>query len=278
MQLLSFKEYISACNIFHIRNLTTTSVDIFFQDYLHNSSFPYVIQILAWQGHNLPPNKRLESEQVRQFLSDLFNSIVLKDIVERKGVKDVPRLNRVIKFLFDNIGSETSIRNIKNKLEHDNGLKIDVNTIESYIDGLIDAFVIYKVSRYDIKGKQHLKTNAKYYVADIGLRYLLLGRDGDSGHILENIVYLELIRRGYSVSIGKIGNLEIDFVAVKDGNTEYYQVAQEVSDKITRERELRAMDVIDDHNPKFLITMGSFFTEGYKGIRIVNALDWLISE
>jgi predicted AAA+ superfamily ATPase len=159
-------------------------------------------------------------------------------------------------------------------LETEN-LKIDVATIENYLDGLLDAFVMQKTTRYDIKGKQHLKTNAKYYVADIGLRYFLLGREGDAGHILENVVYLELLRRGYEVSIGKAGEREVDFVAAKNGSVEYYQVSQELGGKATQGRELRALDAINDHNPKFLLTMDKLFTEEHKGIKILNALDFL---
>jgi predicted AAA+ superfamily ATPase len=288
MQPYSFKEYISAYNVLqvgqHIRRTRedvlfprNRDINAMFQDYIHNSSFPYVVELLKWepsavQGGTSPAT----SKQVRQFLESLFDTIVLKDIVERKKVKDVSRLNKVIKFIFDNIGNETSVRGIKNQLESDAGIKIDVATIDSYLDGLLDAYVIYRVGRFDVKGKQYLKTNAKYYVADIGLRYLLLGREGDAGHILENIVYLELIRRGYDVSIGKVGNYEVDFVATKNGTTEYYQVAQEIMDKNTRERELRSLDAIDDHNPKFLITMDQVLTHEYKGIKVVNALDWLL--
>ena len=275
MQPFSFKEYMSACQIYHIRQMFDSASEAF-RSYLHNSSFPYAAQLMAWQSSALTSDTLSENEHVRQFLKGLFDTIILKDIVEHKSVKDVFRLNKVIKFVFDNIGSETSIRNVKNMLEADSGIKIDVDTIENYLEGLIDAFVVYKISRYDIKGKQHLKTNAKYYIADIGLRYLLLGREGDAGHILENIVYLELLRRGYDISIGKIGTLEVDFVAVKNSSIEYYQVAHEVSDKSTRDRELKALDMIDDHNPKSLITMDRPFTEEHKGIKVVNALDWLL--
>lgn len=286
MQPLSFKEYVSA--YFDVGTwlrrtredfLKPRNRDIYamFQDYIHNSSFPYTVQLLKWEPTAVQGSPQpAESKQVNQFLESLFNTIVLKDIVERKKVKDVSRLQKVIKFMFDNIGNETSIRKIAAVLETDYGVKIDVATIESYLDGLLDAYVVYKVGRYSVKGKQHLKTNAKYYVADMGLRYMLLGREGDAGHILENIVYLELIRRGYDVSIGKVGTYEVDFVAVKNGSTEYYQVAQEISDKDTRERELRSLDAIDDHNPKFLITMDRPFTEEYKGIKVINALDWLL--
>lgn len=286
MQPLSFKEYVSAYfdmgqwlrhtreDFLHPRNRDMASM---FQDYIHNSSFPYTVQLLKWEQTAVRAGVQpAESRQVRQFLESLFDTIVLKDVVERQKVKDVSRLNKVIKFIFDNIGNETSVRGIKNMLEMDAGVKIDVATIESYLDGLMDAYVIYRVGRYDVKGKQHLKTNAKYYVADIGLRYLLLGREGDAGHILENIVYLELLRRGYNISIGKVGAYEVDFVATKNGSTEYYQVAQEIMDKDTRDRELRSLDAIDDHNPKFLITMSQALTHEYKGIKVVNALDWLL--
>ena len=286
MQPLSFKEYVSAYQDVGMwtrrtsedyRNPRNRDVNAMFQDYIHNSSFPYTIHLLTWTGNAENKYAPMKSEQVRQFLQGLFDTIVLKDIVERLGVKDVSRLNKVIKFMFDNIGRETSIRNIKNLLESDSGIKIDVGTIENYLGGLIDTFVMYKVDRYDVKGRQHLKTNSKYYVADIGLRYLLLGRSGDTGHILENIVYLELLRRGYNISIGKVGDFEVDFVAVKDGRTEYYQVSQDITDKDTYEREIRALDAIDDHNPKYLITMNKPLTEEYKGIKIVDALSWLLA-
>jgi predicted AAA+ superfamily ATPase len=270
MQPLSFKEYVSAYPF------AAAAKEEMFWDYLHNSSFPYAMQMTGANSKLLAPDTRWDKEQIRMFLKGLFDTIVLKDVVERKNVKNVLRLNNVIKFMFENIGSETSVRNIKNVLESDNGIKIDVNTIESYLDGLMDAFVLYKIGRYDIKGKQHLKTNAKYYAADIGLRYLLLGREGDAGHILENIIFLELLRRGYDINIGKIGNMEVDFVATKNGSVEYYQVAHEIGGKTTHERELRSLDMIQDHNPKFLLTMDRFFTEEHKGIKTVNAVEWLL--
>lgn len=180
--------------------------------------------------------------------------------------------------MFDNIGRETSLLGIKKSLESDYGIKIDSVTIDSYVDSLLDTFVMYRADRYDIKGKQLLKTNSKYYVADIGLRYMLLGHEGDAGHILENIVYLELIRRGYQVYVGKVGTNEVDFVAIKNGTKEYYQVSQQIGNTETRERELRSLDGIDDHNPKFLITMDRPFAEEYKGIKIINAFDWLLPQ
>ena len=288
MQPLSFSEYVMAYNVHQVGMWTATTREEFlnprhnninsmFQDYLHNSSFPYTVQLLKFARTNIPYNEPIASEQVRQFLSGILDTIVLKDIVERKKIKDVARLKRVIKFMFDNIGRETSLLKIKTSLETDSGIKIDSATIDSYVESLLDTFVMYKADRYDIKGKQLLKTNSKYYVADMGLRYMLLGREGDDGHILENIVYLELLRRGYQVYVGKLDSYEIDFVAKKNGTTEYYQVSQTVLNPDTLERELRSLDKIDDHNPKFLITMDTPFRNEYNGIKVVNALDWLLN-
>lgn len=287
MQPLSFSEYVSAYFTEGVGSWTARTREsvvnprsrdytAMFQDYLHNSSFPYTVQLLKFADVNIPNTKPLVNDQVRQFLQGLFDTIVLKDVIERKKIKDVSRLKKVIKFMFDNIGNETSILNIAKLLEKDSGVKIDPVTVESYLEAFIDTFVLYKADRYDIKGKQYLKTNSKYYVADIGLRYLLLGREGDTGHILENIVYLELLRRGYNVYVGKIGTREVDFVATKDGVTEYYQVSQTVANQDTLDRELRSLDEIDDHNSKFLITMDRPLQEGFKGIKIINTFDWLL--
>lgn len=288
MQPLSFEEYVTAYNVHQVGMWTARSredvlnprrynLESMFQDYLHNSGFPYTVQLLKFAAGGTPADAPIASEQVRQFLSSLLDTIVLKDIVERKNIKDVSRLKKVISFMFDNIGRETSLLGIKKSLEADSGIKIDFATVDSYVESLLDTFVMYRADRYDIKGKQLLKTNSKYYVADIGLRYMLLGREGDTGHILENIVYLELIRRGYQVYVGKVGTNEVDFVAIKNGTKEYYQVSQQIGNSETRERELRSLDGINDHNPKFLITMDRPFAEEYKGIKIINAFDWLLN-
>ena len=163
-------------------------------------------------------------------MDTVYLNTIQKDIVKRFNIADTNKLDAVVKYLFDNIGCETSVRNISKSLEA-SGRKISVPTIDTYIQGLLDSFLMYKCDRYDIKGKQYLDSNAKYYVADIGLRTALLGiKDMDAGHILENVVYLELIRRGYEVSVGKLvkggKNIEVDFVAKKSGGlVEYYQVA-----------------------------------------------------
>ena len=159
------------------------------------------------------------------------------------------------------------------------GRKITVHTVESYLIALTDCFVLYKSGRYDIKGKQYLKTGDKYYVVDIGLRYALLGtKKADMGHILENVVFLELTRRGYEVHIGKVGNTEVDFIAIGADGEEYYQVAHTVidADGSTLKRELAPLEAIKDHNPKYLLTMDNTPIISYNGIKQINALDWLL--
>ena len=157
------------------------------------------------------------------------------------------------------------------------GRKIDVKTVEKYLEALSESYIIYQVKRYNIKEKQHLKTLAKYYVVDIGLRFMLLGsRETDAGHILENIIYLELLSRGYDVYIGKIGEFEIDFVAQNSRGKVYYQVALTVRDEKTLERELRPLKSIRDHYPKFILTLDEDPEAQYDGIRRINARDWLL--
>lgn len=158
-----------------------------------------------------------------------------------------------------------------------NGRKISVHTVENYLTALTKSFILYKATRYDVKGKQYLKTGDKYYVSDLGLRYFLLGRkEQGRGHILENIVYLELLRRGYDVYIGKVDEYEVDFVAINSKGIEYYQVAESVRDENTLSRELRSLDIINDHYPKFLLTMDIDPETSYNGIRKINVLDWLL--
>jgi predicted AAA+ superfamily ATPase len=213
---------------------------------------------------------------VRIYLSDLYDKIVLKDIVENKNISDIGRLERVIRFMASNIGSETSINNISKTMTAD-GRKIDTHTAEKFIDAFCDSFILYKANRYDIKGKKLLKTLNKYYFVDAGLRHLLLNdTKADTGHILENIVYLELLRRGYKVYIGKAGDKEIDFVAEGINGTEYYQVAQTVRDEKTLSRELSPLETIRNHNPKFLLTRDYETHVSHNGIKQLNVLKWLL--
>ena len=159
------------------------------------------------------------------------------------------------------------------------GRKISIPTVESYLNTLVDAYILYKVDRYDIKGKQYLSSGSKYYLSDIGLRYFLLGsKKADEGHILENIVYLELIRRGYKVYIGKIDNNEVDFIAINELGEEYYQVAYSVLDEKTLQRELTPLENIRDHNAKYLLTMDFTPYTSHNGIKQINVLEWLLNK
>ena len=235
-----------------------------YAEYVGKSSFPYA-------GELLDTPRELED-----YLEGLYNTILLKDIAQRRKIPDLLMLDSVTKFVFDSIGSELSTRKIAGALTSD-GRKSDSRTIERYLDALLECFLIYKAERYDVKGKQLLKTLEKYYVVDVGLRrHLLSGRSQDVGHILENVVFLELLRRGYKVHIGKVGSLEVDFVAENANGTEYYQVAATVRDHATLERELAPFGKIRDHHPKFLLTLDEDPADNIDGIRKLNALDWLL--
>ena len=180
--------------------------------------------------------------------------------------------------MLDNIGNLFSTNKIADTMTS-NGRKISVHTVESYLTALTESFILYKATRYDIKGKQYLKTGDKYYVSDLGLRYFLLGRkEQGRGHVLENVVYLELLRRGYDVYIGKAEGYEINFVAINSKGIEYYQVAETVRNEETLDRELRSLDMIKDHYPKYLLTMDIEPETSYNGIRKVNVLDWLLDK
>lgn len=256
MQPLSFKEYIAVFS-------DKTDLIVKYNNYLQNSSFPYALYLKSRQ-------------EILAYLDGIYNTILIKDVVARKRIADIGVLKSVVDYLFDNIGNLTTSNKIANTLASA-GRKTSVATIETYINALMESFVIYKAGRYDVKGRQHLTTGAKYYVADIGLRYYLLGsRKADYGHILENIVYLELLRRGYEVYVGKSGEAEIDFIAVNQEGTEYYQVAYSVMDDVTLKRELAPLDAISDHNPKYLLTMDFVPPVSHNGIRQLNVLDWLL--
>ena len=189
---------------------------------------------------------------------------------------DVSVLESIVKFMFDNIGNITTPKKISDTMTS-KGRKISNHTVENYLSALTESFILYKAGRYDIKGKQYLETQEKYYLVDIGLRYFLLGaKYVDMGHVLENIVYLELIRRGFKVFIGKINSSEVDFVAEKNGETVYYQVSQTVMDKSTLDRELAPLKNIKDHYPKYLITMDNIPDVSHNGIKQIYALDWLL--
>lgn len=255
---LSFKEYVSSFP-------DKTDLIVKYNNYLLNSSFPYTLALKS-------------RKDILAYLDGIYSSILLKDIVSRNKFQDVEMLNSVIAYIFDNIGNLASSTKIANTMTS-KGRKISVKTVENYLNALRESFIIYKVERYDIKGKQYLTNGFKYYIADIGLRYYLLGtKRADIGHILENIIYLELLRRGYQVYVGKMNTAEVDFVAVNENGIEYYQVAYSVMDEDTLNREISSLDNIRDHNPKFLLTMDFVPPTSHNGIKQVNALSWLLSE
>lgn len=257
---LSFKDYVSAFP-------SSTSIDRLYQNYIHNSSFPYTLELK-------------QPRDIKQYLDGIYDSIVLKDIIARKRFPDIAMLQSVVRFLFNNIGNLCSTKKIADTMTSA-GRKIAVHTVESYLTALTGSFIFYKVGRYDIKGKQYLKTGDKYYAADIGMRYNALGtKKADEGHILENVVFLELLHRGYEVYIGKVGNAEVDFIVIGDEGEEYYQVAYTVidTDGKTLERELAPLNAINDHNPKYLLTMDLGPLISHNGIRQINVLDWLLKK
>jgi len=272
---LSFREYISA-------DVSGLSRDQLFADYIEYGSFPFLFNFRNSSNNALSASAGHASDwdksSVHDYLSGIYSTIVLKDIVENKNIKEVGRLERVIKFMADSIGSEVSIKRISDMLTSD-GIKIMPLTVESYLDAFRDSYILYKADRYDVKGRKLLKTLNKYYMVDIGLRRLLLGNKAvDSGHILENIVYLELLRRGYKVYIGKVDDKEVDFVAEGTDGTEYYQVSETVRGKETLARELAPFESIRDHNPKFLLTRDYEPKTSHNGIKQINVLDWLIDK
>lgn len=212
------------------------------------------------------------------YLEGIYHTILLKDVVTRKKIGDSMMLQSVVEYMFDNIGNLCSSTKIANTMTSA-GRKISVPTVENYLDALVNSYILYKVGRYDIKGKQYLSTGAKYYAADIGMRYYLLGtKTGDMGRILENIVYLELRRRGYEIYVGKLGDAEVDFIAVGAEGEEYYQVSQSVLNEETLKRELASLEAIKDHNPKYLLTMDYMPLTSHNGIKQMNVIQWLLKK
>ncbi len=261
---LSFKEYLSAFE-------DKTDISRKFRDYLRYSSFPQAIELF-----------KINPENINLFLDGIYNTILFKDVMQRKGITDKNTLERVTKYLYDNIGNKTSMKNISDNIE---GLEKNnsYNTVSTYVQALINSYIVYKANRYDIKGKEFLKTQEKYYAVDVGLRYYMLGQGSgkDMGHILENVVYLELLRRGYEVYIGKYDDLEVDFVAKNSENTIYYQVAlttRETADgnNSVLERKLAPLKKISDNYPKYILTLDDDLDADFDGIKKINVLDWLI--
>ncbi|GHV26050.1 ATPase [Spirochaetia bacterium] len=268
---LSFKEYVSAFVD------TKLGKDELFRNYIEQSSFPESLEYTRDGSY--------DKQGVQEYLDTVYNSILIKDIMKQDGVKDVSLLERVIDFMFANLGNETSLNGIIGVLNNDLKLRPDdkrvyAATLENYVSALLKSFLFYSTTGYNNKGKEYLTSNAKYYAVDVGLRYYLLGGDSatDSGHVLENIVYLELLRRGYKIKVGRVKGKEVDFVAAKPGGVkEYYQVSQTILAADTLMRELTPLKSIKDSYPKFILTR-DWTNSVDAGIRTINVLDWLLSE
>ena len=259
MQPLSFKEYLE-----FLDSDKEMSLQEKFNQYLEYGGLPTIVELLD------------NPDTIGPFLEGIYNTVLMKDVIERNGVRDAALLESILKFIAANIGSIVSTKKISDYLTS-SGRKTTSDTIDNYLKMLENAFIIYKANRYDLKGKMFLKTLEKYYIVDIGIRNRLMGlRNTDYGHVLENIVYLELLRRGYEVTIGKIGSLEVDFVASKPNEKIYYQVSATIMDEKTRERELRPLESISDNYPKYILTMDQTVFNDYSGIRVKNIIDFLL--
>lgn len=254
---LSFREYVSAAE-------NGKDIDRHYSDYITFSSFPYAIEF--------DKSEYLTNDYIR----GIYSTIVLKDVVQRNKINDAMTLENLMAFISDNVGNTLSIKKITDTISS-SGKKIDFKTIEKYISALCQSFILYPVKRYNIKGRELLKTMEKYYLVDVALRNTLLGnKRTDFGHILENVVFLELLRRNHNVYIGKTDSLEVDFVTVNMQEIAYYQVAATVLDDTTLERELRALKNINDNYPKILLTLDKTPTTYHDGIKQQNVLEWLL--
>lgn len=248
----------------------TTPVDnsIKFEHFMRYSAFPQATELMH-QNPTLVPN----------YLRGVYQSILIKDMLPRKQIYAERSFENVINYVMDSIGSSLSPNSIARTLANENKA-VDSRTVNTYLKSLCDSFVLYKAERFDIKGKQNLATQEKYYTVDLGFRNLLLGKEvgQDAGHLLENVIYLELRRRGNEIWVGKIGEREVDFVARdNEGYLTYYQVAYTVRDETVLERELAPFDKIPDHNPKVLITLDPEEVSR-RGVRQINAINWLLSD
>jgi predicted AAA+ superfamily ATPase len=267
MYPLSFREYLDF-NAFP----EGTGVDEKFESYLKYGGMPSVSEY------------RLRQREINMALEGIYSSVILRDVVERHRISDQPLLRKLILFMADNIGNLTSPTNIGNFLAHEGDLARDGGkgspagkTVSAYIQALEKAYVFYSVGRYDIKSKQYLKTQGKYYMVDTGIRNMLLGyRDVDRGRILENVVYFELLRRGYDVAVGKTGEREVDFVAIRPEEKVYYQVTESMAGETVRTRELAPLRAIGDNYEKVVLSMDRSFVTSYDGIKVRNLVDFLL--
>ncbi|MFI3329993.1 MAG: ATP-binding protein, partial [bacterium] len=253
---LSFKEYYS----FYKGNKKEL-----FDNYMKYGSLP--------QLTSLPNNQKT----IDSFLEGIYNTIILKDVVQRMEIKNTEMLSRVFRFICTNIGSQTSSNNIANIFSDITKENIKHTTVNKMLQMLENSYILYKVHRYDIKGKETLKTLEKYYVSDIGIKNHVTNFSlNDYGHMIENIVYLELLRKGYKVYIGKYDDSEIDFVCIKDNETVYYQVTKSLQDETVLNRETKVFYKINDMYPKIIITTDKVVVDNINGIKVINLIEWLI--
>lgn len=259
---LSFKEYLSAFDS------NEKSRYEYFLDYMRNGGMPGNIPILKDNPNDLD-----------DYLEGILSTVIYKDIIVRNNISDKMLLDSILKFVFDSIGSNISTKKISDTLTS-KGMTTSNHTVENYLSAFMDSFLIYKAERFDVKGKNLLARDYKYYVVDQGLRSYLLGKKAgsDMGHILENIVYLELLRRGYKVYVGRVDDLEIDFVAENREGLKYYQVALSVREESVLQRELRSLEKTGDHYPKYLLTLDMDLESDYNGITKINVIDWLLKD
>lgn len=262
MYPLSFKEFLL------FNNYDNTNLEEKFYEYVKYGGLPAITLI------------KDNDELVLSYLNDIYNSIIKKDIMDRNNIKDSVLLENIIKYLLNNIGSPISATKISDYLNSNKIIdKSNHQTIDNYLSMLEKSFIIYKADRTDIKSKSLLKTLGKYYVCDTGIRNIILGfRNINEGHLLENIVYLELLRRGYRVNIGKTNNYEVDFVAENPNYIKYYQVTQSLNSEEVRTRKLRSLESINDNYEKIILTMDKTINNDYNGIKVMNIIDWLLKE
>ena len=258
---LSFKEYMSAFD----ENIDKQEKLL---DYLKYGSLPLTVELF-----------KTDPDLIESYIDGVFSTVIYKDVMQRNNINNKMLLESIIKYIFNNIGSPISTKKISDTLTSMNRATSN-HTVENYISALIDAFILYKVDRFDAKGKNVLASGYKYYVVDMGFRAHMLGKKAgqDMGHILENIVYLELLRRGYKVYTGKVDDLEIDFVSENKNGLEYYQVSLTTREEQTLERELKPLQRTGDYYPKSLLTMDRDLEADYNGIRKVNVMDWLLDD
>lgn len=262
MYPLSFKEYLK------FNNYDTSNIELKFYEYLKYGGLPAITQI------------RDKNNLVMAYLNDIYNTIVKKDIIERNNIKDISLLENIVKYVSSNIGSSISANKVSDYLNSNKIVeKSNHSTIDNYLKMLENAFIVYKADRSDIRSKALLKTLGKYYIADTGLRNVIIGfRNVDEGHLLENVVYLELLRKGYKVNIGKTLDYEVDFIAENPNEIKYYQVAQSIKGESVRERELRSLESIQDNYEKTILTMDINVNKDYNGIKVKNVIDFLLED